>query len=553
MGPRHNPYSRKSTPIQWGVCNGPHVLHDTRLPHDIGRPRPRVRGTAPEHAPAPSVGAGHASGRGTPGTSSGSSGTSCLLPTPVGAPTSEHDLSRSRRTGAPQLLAYSRGNRDVALQIAADPNRRELAIQGLESKRYAPSARNCRAARSSLWEDVVTTANLGDPLRPDAQMVFGAVAILQAAGYRAAAEVAEQAVLTAKMRDIDIPPSVSFALRDARRASQRGMGPPKKANPIPLERLNELEHGHRAEHPEGPLWPVRSVTIATWWLLREVEMSSVAQREVTLTPDGTAHIFLSTSKTDPRALGATRSHKCACGSVPDAPRVLPASLCPHCAVKEHLDQLKCSGMAAPDAPFFPTQSGKPASKRGVVHTIASLMHQLGLPSHSASGAPLWGGHSMRIGGVQYLGKSGVEVSRIQALARHSSTAIHGYLQGTHAQAMTNVAAEAGFSRSLASLQQELQALQTHVNANKPPPSASPPPESARSVWNPGAHSKLHYLRPTDLSRTLCGWQWQHCQTVLRDPPEYVAPACAICRRSLISPASESLSSSQSSDTSSSDS
>jgi hypothetical protein len=166
----------------------------------------------------------------------------------------------------------------VALQIAADPNRRELAIQGLESKRYAPSARNCRAARSSLWEDVVTTANLGDPHRPDAQMVFGAVAILQAAGYRAAAEVAEQAVLTAKMRDIDIPPSVSFALRDARRASQRGMGPPKKANPIPLERLNELEHGHRAEHPEGPLWPVRSVTIATWWLLREVEMSSVAQR-----------------------------------------------------------------------------------------------------------------------------------------------------------------------------------------------------------------------------------------------------------------------------------
>jgi hypothetical protein len=180
MGPRYNPYSRKSTPIQWGVSNGPHVLHDTRLPHDIGRPRPRVRGTAPEHAPTPSVGAGHASGRGTPGTSSGSSGTSCLRPTPVGSPTSEHDLSRSRRTGAPQLLAYSRGNRDVALQIAADPNRRELAIQGLESKRYAPSARNCRAARSSLWEDVVTTANLGDPLRPDAQMVFGAVAILQA-------------------------------------------------------------------------------------------------------------------------------------------------------------------------------------------------------------------------------------------------------------------------------------------------------------------------------------------------------------------------------------
>ena len=128
MGPRYNPYSRKSTPIQWGVSNGPHVRHDTRLPHDFRRPGPRVRETTPEHALAPPAGAGHASGQGTLGTSSGSSGSSsCLWPTFVGVPSStESDLSRSRRTGAPQLLAYTRGHRDVALQIAADPGRREL-------------------------------------------------------------------------------------------------------------------------------------------------------------------------------------------------------------------------------------------------------------------------------------------------------------------------------------------------------------------------------------------------------------------------------------------
>jgi len=552
MGSRYNPYSRRSTPIQWGVSDGPHVRHDTRLPRNTGRPVPFVRETAPEHAPGPPAGTRHASGQGTPGTSSGSSGSSsCLLPSSSATVPLVHDLDRSRRAGAPQLLAYSRGNRDEALRIAADPGRRQKAIQLLESKRYAASAKSCRSARASLWEDVVTTANLGDPRRPDAQMVFGAVAILRAAGYRAATEVAEQAVLTAKMSDVDVPSSVSLALRDARRASQRGLGPPKKASPIPLERLSELESHRAAVHPEGPLWPARSVTIATWWLLREVEMSSVAQREVTLTPDGTAHIFLSTSKTDPRALGVTRSHKCACGAVHNAPSVLPASLCPYCAVKAQLDHLRCSGMAAPDAPFFPTQSGQPASKRGVVHTITSLMRRLGLPDHSASGAPLWGGHSMRIGGVQFLGKSGVEVSRIQALARHSSNAILGYLQGTHAQAITNVAAEAGLSRSLAALQQELQALQTQVNENKHPSQPTPSLKTTRSVWNPGVHSKLHYLRPSDPSRTLCGWKWQNCPTVLKDPPGYVAPSCATCRRSYVSPASDPQSSSQSSDSSSS--
>jgi hypothetical protein len=554
MGPRFNPYSRKATPIQWGVGDGTHVRHDTRLPRTFAPHRAGVGETAPEHAPASSTTVGHASGRSTPGTPSGSSGgSSCRPPTPVGGPPLESDLSRSRRTGAPQLLAYSRGNREVALQIAADPGRRELAVQHLESKRYAASAKNYRDARARLWEDVVTAANLGDPCKPNAQMVFSVVAILRAAGYRAASEVAEQAVLTAKLLDFDVPPSVPIALRDARRASQRGLGPPKKASPIPLERLSELARGETPEHPEGPLWPVRSVTIATWWLLREVEMSSVAQREVTLSPDGTAHIFLSTSKTDPRALGVTRSHKCACGSVPGAPCVIPTSLCPHCTVKEHLDLLASSGRAAPDAPFFPTQLGQPASKLGVVRTIVSLMHRLGLPSHSASGAPLWGGHSMRIGGVQYLGRSGVEVARIQALARHSSNAIHGYLQDTHAKAISNMAAEAGFSRSLASLQRELQSLQTQLNADKPLPPASIPAISTRSVWNPGAHSKLHYLRPTERSLTLCGWKWQHCQTVLQDPPAYVAPACATCRRSYISPASDPRSSTESSDSSSSDS
>lgn len=90
----------------------------------------------------------------------------------MGGPPLESDLSRSRRTGAPQLLAYSRGNREVALQIAADPGRRELAVQHLESKRYAASAKNYRDARARLWEDVVTAANLGDPCKPNAQMVF---------------------------------------------------------------------------------------------------------------------------------------------------------------------------------------------------------------------------------------------------------------------------------------------------------------------------------------------------------------------------------------------
>ena len=187
--------------------------------------------------------------------------------------------------------------------------------------------------------------------------------------------------------------------------------------------------------------------------------------------------------------------------------MLPTSLCPHCAVKEHLDLLRGFNRAAPDAPFFPTQSGQPASKGGGAYDCIS---------HASAHCPVTAppgrlaGEAILCESVAcntYLGKSGVEVARFQALARHSSNANLGYLQGAHAQAMTNVTTEAASpARSLASLQKELQALQTQVNANKPLPPASLSPESTRSVWNPGVHSELHYLRPTDLSCSRCRWK-----------------------------------------------
>ena len=568
--PRHNPYSRKHTPIRWGRLHGNHVQQDTQLgPGHAPAPAARhasghpvewasvsghtpapghdVQGP-PEHAPVRV--SGHASGDGPSRAHGGSSGSSSgPVQASSGTLPPDADLGRSRRSGAPALLAYSRGSREAALQIAGDPSLRTLALQNLEAKRYAPSAQQGRQARSQLWHDVVLRASLGDPLAPSADMVFAVVAILRAAGYRAAVQVAEQAVLTARLRNFPVPPSVAIALKDARRASQRGLGPAKQSSPIPVERLRDLENRKQAEHPQGPLWPVRSIVLACWWLLREIEMSSVAQREVSFTPQGEASILLSVSKTDPRALGATRSHRCACGSVPDAPRVLSPALCPYCCLKEHLHLLQSSGLAAPDAPLFPTATGLPPSKRGVVLTITALMSRLGLPAHSASGAPLWGGTQCVWGGSSTSAAPASRLQRIQALARHSSNAIFGYLQGAHAQAIGNIAAEAGLARSLATVQQQLQALQSQVDSTRAP--AQSPPPGASSVWNPGTSSKVHYLRPSDPGKTLCGWQWQHCLTVIRDPPPYVASVCAACRRSYVSPATDPPSTSDSSDSSSS--
>jgi integrase len=76
--------------------------------------------------------------------------------------------------------------------------------------------------------------------------------------------------------------------------------------------------------------------------------------------------------------------------------------------------------------------------------------QLRLPLKSPTGAPAWGGHALRRGGAQHLAASGVDIWRIQALARHSSDAILRYLDGVHTRNLGNTA-DAALGRSLAQL------------------------------------------------------------------------------------------------------
>ena len=91
----------------------------------------------------------------------------------------------------------------------------------------------------------------------------------------------------------------------------------------------------------------------------------------------------------------------------------------------------------------------------MVLTITQAATALGLPVTTVSGSPAWGGHAMRRGGAQYLGAAGVDIWRIQALARHSSSAILIYLGNSVSASLGNIAAEAAAGRSLASVQDEL--------------------------------------------------------------------------------------------------
>ena len=119
---------------------------------------------------------------------------------------------------------------------------------------------------------------------------------------------------------------------------------------------------------------------------------------------------------------------------------------------------------------------------------------LGLPTVLPTGAALRGGHALRRGGVQYLGASGVDIWRIQALARHSSSAVLGYLADSHRSQLSTVALEATLQRALDTVRLELHLLQASATAARAaydatPASRGPPPDlQAQAPATPAADS-----------------------------------------------------------------
>ena len=98
--------------------------------------------------------------------------------------------------------------------------------------------------------------------------------------------------------------------------------------------------------------------------------------------------------------------------------------------------------ALAEDPLFPDVLGTFVSKYSAVTTLEQAAVRIGLPIL----APVGGCHALRRGGPSSR-DAGVEVWPIQALARHPSDVILAYIEGSHVQALINIAAEASLGRS----------------------------------------------------------------------------------------------------------
>ena len=340
------------------------------------------------------------------------------------------------RRDAPRVQHSTKGNLEAALAAVATEEARAEADAAYRRDMYSTTGPSVRNAAWSTWCKLhVKRFGEALPFVPlTVTIVAGILAGFKAGRYRSVANYASVA------RSVHIRAGYTFtdALRweftAGIRSALRGIGPSHQCAEFPLDRLGECTFQELPEAAGEPIGFLDMFVFATFFLLREVEVSLMLATSITF--DNvlrTVTVWLPSSKTDPRAVSCKRRWGCVC--------------------EEGREQLLCAYHAAlrqarrlvnkwPDGlpaglPFFPTREGMTVTKNMIVTLVFRAAVQLGLRTTAEDGRDAWTGHVFRITGARHLARNGVDHALIMLLARWASAVILGYLKEAPLEILTD--------------------------------------------------------------------------------------------------------------------
>ncbi|CAK0892373.1 unnamed protein product, partial [Prorocentrum cordatum] len=297
-------------------------------------------------------------------------GSSSSLPLPAQMPS-------RRRADEPLISCIRRGSKPAALAAISTEEGRARALQSLMSDQHAASSWATRDSYLRTWLEFHTAwfaeSVPAFPLSVDILYAVGAA--FKAGHYRSAKDYFARA----KGRHIELGyvwhDTLQQASARAIRSVTRGMGPGRQSAALPLPELAALGERGIITVSGGPLGGADLAIAASFFCLREIELSLACWGHVTL-DDVAAKVtwVLPASKTDPSALG-----------------------------------------------------GHVVAKEKIVDLIEALAELLNLPLVDHSGGRRFGGRTFRVSGAQHLASIGIPLMVIQLLARWSSQVIMRYV------------------------------------------------------------------------------------------------------------------------------
>ncbi|CAK0789745.1 unnamed protein product [Prorocentrum cordatum] len=312
------------------------------------------------------------------------------------------------------------------------------AVEALRPARFAKTSRDSHRSRLQWWYDRCSARKLA-PFPLSAELVELAGALLRRGCYRSGA-----AYISAMKRQHVLLGSpwtdqLKLACSDAVRSLERGMGPARQADPLPIDRLRSQGALDQISRGSRDAWPAAGVDVmvaSAAWMLREIESSAAMVQHIVFFdpmgeeegPCGCAEWLLPASKADVRALGKKRCLGCAC----------PAPLCPVAALRRVVGaSLDARAKARRDEqgrcwlggrwileeqwPLIVDGFGQPVSKDSTVKFYREVVELMGVDDLHITG------HSARVAGAQRMAAV-YPISVVQIFGRWGSSAVLRYVR-----------------------------------------------------------------------------------------------------------------------------
>ena len=333
----------------------------------------------------------------------------------------------------------------MALSIAALTDALAKATDELKSRIFAKSNLGAMNDKLKTWTDVATAAGFAEAFSPDPEMLYAVAAALWKAGYRSLDSYVAAAKQEMILRNGNLPEAFSVHIKRVNRAAARGRGPAKQASELPFARFQELADIADPLAPDGPAFPGRIAVIASWWMLREIELMNITLDCVSFR-DEEAQLSLPISKMDSTGKGTSRSLCCTCANTSSA-------LCPFHVLRDQAQWAAALPQADSGSPLCPRPTGEVPAKKDVVATILAIASRFGLDIFTRSGAPRFTGHSFRVTGAMWLASSGIDVWRIQLHGRWGSDTVLRYVR--LAPLAKSMALEASLGKDLSDVRSAL--------------------------------------------------------------------------------------------------
>ena len=323
-----------------------------------------------------------------------------------------------KRSDMPVVRAPNKGDPAKVRRIAMDRSLRMQAQQELEDDMYALTTRAPREARLATWQKFhVWWFGEDVPMLPlTVSKICRVSALFKAGSYKSY----KNYISTIKDHHI----AEGFPWDDqlwritqkCTKSVLRGLPGPSRSEPFDvLDVAKFLESRKGPLSNTGPTNPLAMVVCATYFMMRELEVSAIEMEDVVFT-ESSVSINLPVSKVDWSAKGCRRTWSCICDK---------GYPCPVHILKEHDVSLRRSGKQ--DGPWFPDRYGRYCTKEGVVETIRRAVHESGGMAKDCSDMWIISGHTFRITGARTLSAWGLDPVTIQLLGRWGSMAVLSYL------------------------------------------------------------------------------------------------------------------------------